>query len=56
MDDSEADKAAIMAVLKAETHAWLRRDFAALAQHWVHSPQARRMTALPWLGTYVDEG
>ena len=42
MDDSEADAAAVMAVLKAETDAWLRRDFPALAQHWVHSPKTRR--------------
>lgn len=56
MDDREADEAAIMAVLKAETDAWLRRDFPALAQHWVHSPKTRRMTALASLGTLVDEG
>ena len=56
MDESEADEAAIMAVLKAETDAWLRRDFAAMAQHWVHSPKTRRMTALASLGTHVDEG
>jgi DNA-binding CsgD family transcriptional regulator len=56
MDDSDADVAAIMAVLRAETGAWLRRDFAAMAQHWVHSPKTRRMTALASLGTHVDEG
>ena len=35
MDDSEADRAAIMAVIRAETEAWLQRDFEALASHSV---------------------
>ena len=56
MDDSDADAAAILAVLRAETDAWLHRDFPAMAQHWVHSPKTRRMTALASLGTHVDEG
>lgn len=56
MDHSEADEAAILAVLRAETDAWLRRDFPAMARHWVHSPKTRRMTALASLGTFVDEG
>ena len=56
MDDSDADKEAIMAALKAETAAWLRRDFDALARHWVHSPQARLMTAFTSLGIRVIEG
>ncbi len=56
MDGGEADKAEIMAVLKAETAAWMRRDFPAQAQHWVHSPQTRLMTAFASLGTRVDEG
>jgi DNA-binding CsgD family transcriptional regulator len=56
MDDCEADKAAIMAVLKAETNAWLHRDFEALAQHWVQAPQTRRMMTLASLGVRVDEG
>ena len=45
MDESDADAAAVIAVLKAETDAWLRRDFPALAQCWVHSPKTRRMSA-----------
>jgi len=56
MDDGEADKRAIMAVLAAETEAWARRDFAALAEHWVHSPQTRHLAAFPSAGTWVDEG
>lgn len=54
--DVEADKVAIMAVLKAETDAWMRRDFDALAKHWVHSPQTRRMTSFAALGTDMVEG
>lgn len=51
-----ADKAAILAVLEAETAAWLRRDMDALASYWVHSPDARRMYAYAHLGTKIDEG
>jgi DNA-binding CsgD family transcriptional regulator len=50
------DRSAIMAVLKAETDAWMRRDFASLAQHWVQGPETRRMTAFASLGTHVDLG
>ncbi|MHC2456678.1 DNA-binding CsgD family transcriptional regulator [Rhizobium leguminosarum] len=56
MDDSEADRAAIMAVIRAETEAWLQRDFEALASHWVQSPQTRRMEYFASLGVRVDEG
>ena len=56
MDSGEADKAAVMAVIRAETEAWLRRDFEALASHWVQSPQTRRMEAFTSLGVRVDEG
>jgi len=47
---------AIWRVLQAETDAWLRRDFAALAQHWVHSPQARKMVSYINGGSFVLEG
>ncbi len=53
---TESDKAAILAVLEAETNAYLRRDFEALAIHWVHSPQTRRLVAFASLGTHVEEG
>lgn len=56
MDSSEADKAAVVAVIRSETEAWLRRDFEALASHWVQSPQTRRMEAFTSLGVRVDEG
>lgn len=56
MDGGEADRAAIMAVIRAETEAWLQRDFEALASHWVQSPQTRRIEYFASLGVRVDEG
>jgi len=56
MDDSEAERAAILAVIRAETEAWLQRDFDAWASHWLQSPQTRRMEAWASLGVRVDEG
>lgn len=56
MADIEADKAAIPDMIRAETDAWLRRDFDALASHWVHSPQTRRLHAFASVGVSVDEG
>lgn len=56
MDDGEADKDAILAVLRSETEAWLQRDFETLANHWVQSPQTRRMEYYASLGVRVDEG
>jgi DNA-binding CsgD family transcriptional regulator len=52
----DEDKAAVLAVLEAETAAWMRRDMNALAQHWVHSPQSRVMLSRPHLGTLVYDG
>lgn len=52
----EDDKAAVLAVLEAETAAWLRRDMDALASHWVHAPYARRMYSYAHLGLMVFEG
>lgn len=56
MDEGEADKDAILAVLRSETEAWLQRDFETLAKHWVQSPQTRRMEYYASLGVRVDEG
>ncbi|MGX5842937.1 LuxR family transcriptional regulator [Mesorhizobium sp. ArgA1] len=56
MGESEDDKAAIQAVIRAETEAWLQRDFEALASHWVQTQQTRRMEAFASLGIRVDEG
>src|SRR5690349_21134204 len=56
MDDSEADRAAFLAVLRAETEAWMQRDFDALARHWLQSPQARRMYAFAALGVWSVDG
>jgi DNA-binding CsgD family transcriptional regulator len=52
----EEDKAAVLAVLEAETDAWLRRDIDALAEHWVHSPQSRRLSSIAHHGSQVQEG
>ncbi len=52
----DEDKAAVLAVLEAETAAFLRRDPDAMAAHWVHSPQARRMHSHVNLGVRVFEG
>ncbi|MFK3779473.1 LuxR family transcriptional regulator [Agrobacterium sp. NPDC089420] len=56
MAGSEADKAAILAVIHAETEAWLQRDFEGLRRHWLHSPQTRRMEYYASLGIRIDEG
>jgi DNA-binding CsgD family transcriptional regulator len=52
----DADKAAVLSVLEAETDAWMRRDMDALAEHWVHSPQTRLMVSQPLRGSRVLEG
>ena len=52
----EEDRRAIMAVLQAETDAWLRRDYDALASHWVHGPEARKLASFINMGTHVVEG
>ncbi len=54
--EANADRAAILAVLSAETDAYLRRDIDALSAHWIHSPQARRMHSISSMGTFVVEG
>jgi DNA-binding CsgD family transcriptional regulator len=56
MDGCGTEEAAVLAVIRAETEAWLQRDFDAWASHWVQSPQARRMEAWASLGVRVDEG
>jgi DNA-binding CsgD family transcriptional regulator len=52
----DEDKAAVLAVLDAETAAFMRGDIDAVAEHWVHSPQSRRMHSLALRGTRVLEG
>jgi DNA-binding CsgD family transcriptional regulator len=54
--NTDEDKAAVLAVLEAETAAWMRKDLVTLAQHWVQSPQSRRMVSLAHIGTQVHEG
>lgn len=53
---SNDDKAAIIAVIKAEIDAFLRRDLEDLAERWVHSSDSRRMVSVANLGTHVFEG
>ena len=53
---TSAEEKAVLAVLNAETEAWLRRDLTALAEHWLHSPQARRMVSIAKLGIQVQQG
>jgi DNA-binding CsgD family transcriptional regulator len=50
------DKAAVLAVLEAETDAYTRRDFEALPTFWVQSEYARRMYAYASQGIVIDEG
>lgn len=50
------ERAAVLAVLEAETDAWLRRDMDALAGHWIHSPQSRRLSTVAHHGTHVQVG
>ena len=54
--NSADDELEIMKTFSAESAAWLRRDINAIAEHWVHSPQARRMVSLAQLGTQVQHG
>ncbi len=54
--NSDDDEAAVLAVLEAETDAWMRRDMDALAEYWVHSPKSRLMVSQPLRGSRVLEG
>jgi DNA-binding CsgD family transcriptional regulator len=54
--NEDDDKAAVLAILEAETAAYLRRDPDAIAEHWVHSPQTRRLFSYAHLGVKVYEG
>jgi DNA-binding CsgD family transcriptional regulator/ketosteroid isomerase-like protein len=53
---SDADKAAVLAVLNAENAAFMRQDLDAWAEHWVHSPQSRFMSSHAYRGSRVLEG
>ena len=56
MPSVEEDKAAVLAVIQAETASYVRRDIEALSTYWVHSPQSRRIVSLQFRGTQVYEG
>lgn len=53
---TDADRAAIIAVLEAETDAYMRKEIGALSALWIQSPQIRGMYAIQSMGAYVDEG
>ena len=42
--------------MKAETDAWLRHDYEALAACWVQGPEARRLFSWPETGTMIVRG
>ena len=50
MDDPDRDRAAIIAVIEAETAAWLRRDMAGWAACWVQDARAQHVNARPSVG------
>jgi DNA-binding CsgD family transcriptional regulator len=52
----EDDKAAILAVIKEETAAFMRKDIDALSEYWIHTPEARRIAYVANLGLQVFEG
>jgi len=56
MDEREAERTSVLAVIRTEAEAWLQRDFEALASHWQWWPQARRMEHFASLSVRVDEG
>lgn len=52
----EAEKAAIMAVIAAESAAFWDKDFNAYASYWVQAPYVRTMGWWPTEGVVVIEG
>jgi DNA-binding CsgD family transcriptional regulator len=48
-----ADEAAILALMKAETDAFLSRDFEALRRNWIDAPQSRFLITWPGVGARV---
>ncbi|WP_341367351.1 DUF4440 domain-containing protein [Yoonia sp. BS5-3] len=56
MKDFEDDRSAIIAVLEAETDAYLRRDYAAWEACWHDGPEIRRIHGHAGTGVTVSEG
>ena len=56
MKDLDEDRAAILAVIEAETNAYLRRDYDEWERYWVDSPQIRRMHAHAGIGVTLVAG
>lgn len=54
--DNEADRAAIIRLLDADTQAYLERDYEAWAACWAQTPDTRRFLASVTGGMRVDEG
>ena len=56
MQDNDDDRAAILAVLEAETDAYLRRDYDAWESYWLDSREARRIHSHVGTGVTVVDG
>ena len=56
LDDFAPDEQAILAVMQAETAAYLAKDFEAWAACWLHLPHVRRWNWFPDGGIDVQEG
>lgn len=56
MKDSEDDRAAILAVIDAETNAYLQRDYDAWEACWHDGPEIRRIHAHAGTGVSIIEG
>lgn len=56
MKDSDPDRSAILAVITAETEAFLRRDYAAWEVCWHDGPEIRRIHGHVGTGVTVTEG
>jgi hypothetical protein len=54
--DNAAETQAVMQVIEAETNAFWNKDFAALADCWLHSPHVRRFGWWARGGITVTEG
>lgn len=56
MNETEEDRAAILAVIDAETGAYLRRDYDAWEKCWHDGPEIRRIHAHAGTGVSIIEG
>ena len=56
MDQGEKDRLAILEVLKAETAAYLAKDYESWTSHWVQDESILRWSHYPWAGIIIDRG